>query len=72
MATETNEALASSIKEVLRVRGIDVEKTRFSVTNGRVFLSLPGDDGFDIFHGYTTHGLLLQVIERCNQYRSGF
>lgn len=71
MASETDNshaALSSSIKDALRVRGIDVDKTRFSISDDRVCLSLPEDDGFDIFYGNTTQELLAQVISRCDRY----
>lgn len=68
MAAEPNDHTAALIKEALRVRGIDVDKTRFSVSNGRVSLCLPGDDGFDIFYGETAQELLDQVIQRCARY----
>lgn len=71
MASETDNshaALSSSIKDALRVRGIDVDKTVFSVSNGRVCLCLPGDDGYDIFYGEIAQELLAQVIQRCDRY----
>jgi hypothetical protein len=59
---------AALIKDALRVRRIDVDKTRFSASDGLVCLSLPGDDGYDIFYGETTQELLDQVIQRCDRY----
>ncbi len=64
--------LISRLTAWLRDHGIDETKARIRVNppnNERkhaiLFLSLPGDDGFDVFYGDTPQELFAQAVKRC-------
>lgn len=68
------DALIPRLESWFTAHGIDWAKTRIHVNVPRdedpkkhytAFLSLPGDDGFDIFHGDTPGDLFTQITERC-------
>lgn len=66
-------ALIPCLEEWFKAHGIDFGKTQIHVfppdddTRERcaVFLSLPGDDRFDLFHGDTPDELFVEITKRC-------